>query len=71
MVTKMLAGKAMQSKLIILSEIINNDVSCENTDHRHRKPYKIFSDVVNLTYDGIYDGTADCRRRFPWLQAAY
>ena len=42
MVTKMLAGKAMQSKLIILSEIINNDVSCENTDHRHRKPYEDF-----------------------------
>ena len=24
----------MQSKLINLSEIINNDVSCENKDHR-------------------------------------
>ena len=29
----------MQSKLIILSEIINNDVSCENNDHGHRKPH--------------------------------
>ena len=28
----------MQSKLITLSEIINNDVSCENKVHRHRKP---------------------------------
>ena len=35
----MLAGYAMQSKLINLSEIISNDVSCENKDHRHRKPY--------------------------------
>ena len=35
----MLAGLAMQGKLINLSEIINNDVSCENKDHRHRKPY--------------------------------
>ena len=25
----------MQSKLINLSEIINNDVSCENKDYRH------------------------------------
>ena len=29
----------MQSKLINLSEIISSDVSCENKDHRHRKPY--------------------------------
>ena len=29
----------MQSKLINLSEIINNDISCENKDHKHRKPY--------------------------------
>ena len=28
----------MQSKLINFSEIINNDVSCEDKDHRHRKP---------------------------------
>ena len=26
----------MQSKLINLSEIINNDVSCENKDHRQK-----------------------------------
>ena len=31
----MLAGQAMQSKLINLPGIINNDVSCENKDHRH------------------------------------
>ena len=50
LVTKMLAGQAMQSKLINLSEIINNDVSCENKDHRHRKPYDgIFLAVVNPT----------------------
>ena len=37
----------MQSKLINLSEIINNDASCENKDHRHRKPYddNFFSSV--------------------------
>ena len=35
----MLAGSAMQSKLINLSKMINNDVSCENKDHRHRKPH--------------------------------
>ena len=35
----MLAGQAMQSKIINLSKIIKNDVSCENKDHRHRKPY--------------------------------
>ena len=29
----------MQSKLINLSEIINNDVSSENKDRRLRKPY--------------------------------
>ena len=29
----------MQSKLINLPEIINNDVSCENEDQGHRKPY--------------------------------
>ena len=39
LVTTMLAGKAMQSKLINLSEIIKNNVSCEKKDHRHRKPY--------------------------------
>ena len=33
----MLTGKAMERKLTNLSEIINNDVSCENKDHR--KPY--------------------------------
>ena len=27
----------MESKLINLSEIINNEVSYENKDHRHRK----------------------------------
>ena len=37
-VTTMLAGKAMQSKLINLSEIINNNISLENKDHIHRKP---------------------------------
>ena len=35
----MLAGSAMQSKLINLSKMINKDVSCENKDHRHRKPH--------------------------------
>ena len=35
----MFAGKAMQSKLINLSEIIKNDVSCENKDHGYRKSY--------------------------------
>ena len=35
LVTTMLASLAMQSKLIILSEIINNDVSYENKDQRH------------------------------------
>ena len=40
----------MQSKLINLSEIIDNDVSCENKEHRHRKPYDgIFLAVVNPT----------------------
>ena len=34
----MLPGQAIQSKLINLSEIINNDVTCENKDHRQRKP---------------------------------
>ena len=34
----MLAGWAMQSKLINLWEKINNYISCENKDHRHRKP---------------------------------
>ena len=29
----------MQSKLIDLPEIVNNDVSCENKDHIHIKPY--------------------------------
>ena len=37
MLTTMLAGYAMQSKLINLSEIINNNVSCKNKDHRQRK----------------------------------
>ena len=36
----MLAGEALQRKLINLSEIINNDISCENKDHRYRKHYK-------------------------------
>ena len=31
----MLASLAMQSKLINLSEIIDNDVSYENKDQRH------------------------------------
>ena len=35
----MLAGQAMQSKKINFLELINNDVSCENKDHRHTKPY--------------------------------
>ena len=35
LVTTMLASLAMQSKLIILSEIINNDVSYEKKDQRH------------------------------------
>ena len=37
-VTTMLAGKATQSKLINLSEIINNNISFENKEHIHRKP---------------------------------
>ena len=46
----MLAGQAMQSKLINLSEIINSDVSCGNKDHKHRKPYDgNFVAVVNPT----------------------
>ena len=46
----MSASQAMQSKLINLSEIINNDVSCENKDYRHRKPYDgNFFAVVNHT----------------------
>ena len=58
----------MQSKLINLSEIINNDVSCENKNHRHRKPYdsNLFA-IVNPTYDSIYDDIAYCRCQFPWL----
>ena len=41
----------MQSKLINQSETINNDVSCENKDHRHRKPYDDnFFAVVNSTF---------------------
>ena len=32
----MFAGQAMQSKLINLSGIINNDASCENKDHRQK-----------------------------------
>ena len=44
----MLAVKAMERKLTNLSEIIDNDVSCENKDHR--KPYgSIFVVVVNPT----------------------
>ena len=40
----------MQSELINLSEIINNDISCENKDHRYRKPYDgNFFAVVNPT----------------------
>ena len=66
----MLAGQVMQSNLINLSEIINNDVSCENKLHRHRKPYGgNFFAVVNPPQDGIYDDIADCRRRFPWLDS--
>ena len=46
----MLAGLAMQSKVINLSEIINNDVGCENKNHIHRKPYNSnFLAVVNPT----------------------
>ena len=64
----MLVGQAMKSKLIDLSEIINTDLSCENKDHRHRKPYDgSFFAVVNLTQGGIYDGFVECLRRFPWL----
>ena len=60
----------MQSKLINLPEIINNDVSCENKDHRHRKPYSSnFFAIINSTQDGIYNSIADCCCRFPWLQA--
>ena len=45
----MLADYAMQSKLVNLSEIINNDVSCENKDHKHIKPYDGNSfAIVNL-----------------------
>ena len=45
----MLSGQAMQSKLINLSEIIN-DASCENKDHRHRRPYiGNFFGIVNST----------------------
>ena len=59
----MLAGQAMQSELINLSEIINNDISCENKDHRYRKPYDgNFFAVVNPTQDDIYDGIAECHR---------
>ena len=37
---------------IDLSEIINNDISCENKDHRHRKSYDgIFLAIVNPTLD--------------------
>ena len=56
----------MQSKLINLLEIINNDVSCENKDHRHRKPYD--GNFFYRRKSCIYDGIADCRRRFPWLR---
>ena len=38
LVTLILAGQAVQSKLINISEIINNDVTGENKNHRHRKP---------------------------------
>ena len=52
----MLDVEAMQSKLIYLSEKINNDVSCENIDHRHRKPYNSnFLAFINPTKDGTYD----------------
>ena len=58
----------MQSKLINLSEIINNDLSCENKDHRHRKPYgSNFFAIVNPTKDDIYDDIAECHHQFPWL----
>ena len=71
MVTTMFTGSSMQSKLINLSEIINNDVSCEKKDHRHRKPYDgNFFAVVNPTLDGIYVGIADCCCRFPWLPSS-
>ena len=41
----------MQSKSINLLELIsNNDISCENKDHRHRKPCnRIFFADVNPT----------------------
>ena len=35
----MLAGQAMQIKLVNHLEIINNDVICESKDHKYRKPY--------------------------------
>ena len=61
LVTTILAVSAMQSKLINLSEIINNDVSCENKDHRHRKPCSgNFFVVINPTYGSIYNQIADC-----------
>ena len=41
----------MQSKLINLSEIINDNVSCENNDHRHRKPYRgNFFAIINPSW---------------------
>ena len=64
----MLAGQAMQSKLINPSEIINNGLSCENKDHRHRKLYDgIFFAVVNPTQGDFYEGIAEYHHRFPWL----
>ena len=56
-------------RLINLSEIINNDLSWGNKDHRHRKPYDSnFFAIVNPTQDGIYDGIAYCCHWFPWLE---
>ena len=66
----MLAGKAMQSKLINLSEIINNNVSCENKDHRHRKPYNgnfLLSQILHrmALRTTLPTAAADCHEGLP------
>ena len=68
LVTTMLSVQNMQSKLINLQGIINNNASCENKNHRHRKPYDgNFLAVINPTQGSIYGGIAGCHCRFPWL----
>ena len=64
----MLAGKAMQSKPINLSEIINIDVTYENEVHRQKILRRQQFFCRRKSHIGRHlRRHSDCRRGFSWL----